>query len=87
MILDKWQFMDIEELRMNMVDVDASTRTDLNNILNDWFKEHDGCVWGADMFISLFTFFGAVCSHYGYVLKFKRYDNIMLVLVVLNETV
>ena len=80
-------FSNLDELKIKFIGIDEETRAQLVNAMNELIDAHGSCMWCSDTFIDIFTSFALVCSRYGCVLEYKRDDDVLNVMVILDETI
>lgn len=79
--MDKWQFMGLDNIHINLDGASVNTRPILNEFVRNWLKVHDGERWSATNICELLSLFDKVCSSYGYSIELKREEDTMMVIV------
>lgn len=51
--MDKWLFMNVDEIKIDLNGVDVNTRPVINTFINQWFSVHNGECWSATTTLAL----------------------------------
>lgn len=79
--MDKWQFMNVDEIKIDLNVVNVNTRPVINCFIRQWFSVHDGEHWSSYNLMLLVQDIKILCKGLGYKLKLERDDNNMRVIV------
>ena len=79
--MDKWQFMNVDEIKIDLNGVSVNTRPVINTFIQQWFSVHNGESWSSYNLMALVQDIEILCKGLGYQLKLERDDNNMSVIV------
>lgn len=79
--MDKWQFMNLDSITIDLNGVNVNTRPVINTFIQQWFNVHYGECWSSYNLMVLVQDIEILCKSLGYQLKLERDDNNMVVIV------
>lgn len=79
--MDKWQFMNLSSMRIDLDGVNVNTRPLINSFIRQWFKVHADEMWTANTILAFVQDVEILCKGLGYSIELKREDDNMRVIV------
>lgn len=79
--MDKWQFMNLDSIKIDLNGVNVNTRPVINTFIQQWFSVHGGEMWSSYNLMALVQDIEILCKGLGYRLKLEREGDNMRVIV------
>ena len=79
--MDKWQFMNLNNMRFDLDGVNVNTRPVINEFIRQWLSVHAGEMWTANTMLEFVRDVEIMCKSLGYSIELKREDDKMMVIV------
>lgn len=79
--MDKWQFMNLSSMRIDLDEVNVNTRPVINEFIRHWLNVRAGEMWTASTMLEFVQDVEIMCKSLGYSITLKREDDNMRVIV------
>ena len=80
--MDKWQFMNVDEIKIDLNGVSVNTLPVINGFIRQWFSVHNGEGWSATTILMLVQDIEILVKSLGYQLKVEREGDMVIVYAV-----
>lgn len=79
--MDKWQFMNLSRMRIDLDGVNVNTRPIINEFIRHWLNVHSGEMWTANTILAFVQDVEILCKSLSCSITLKREDDKMRVIV------
>lgn len=76
--MDKWQFMNLDSIKIDLNGVSVNTRPVINTFIRQWFSVHNGECWSTTTILMLVQDIEILVKSLGYQLKVEREGDMVV---------